>query len=126
MHADVDYEYCYDIAGKQSGRCAQRDPAKYSDAAAQAFLDTLTTKLRSKLDALQVSNGYSRGRYEVTHAPMDSDLTPSSSAYFQVLHNRRSDLDFLMPQFYNGGKTLDNQNRSVLNKEASHLSSSFV
>jgi len=54
------------------------------------------------LDALQVQNGYSRGRYDVTHAPMDSDLTPSSSAYFQVLHDRRADLDFLMPQFYNG------------------------
>jgi hypothetical protein len=33
---------------------------------------------------------------------MDSDLTPSTSAYFQILKSRRSDLDFLMPQFYNG------------------------
>merc|ERR1712194_107454 len=59
-------------------------------------------KLRMKLDALQDTNGYDRGRYEVTHAPMDSDLTPSTSAYFRILHDRREDLDFLMPQFYNG------------------------
>lgn len=98
---DIDYEYCYDTQDKQAGRCLQRTQL-YSDAKAQTFLDDLTSKLRSKLDALQVSNGYSRGRYEVTHAPMDSDLTPSSSAYFQILHNRRDDLDFLMPQFYNG------------------------
>jgi len=94
---DVDYEYCYDVAAKQSGRCAQRT-ALYSDAAARNFLDGLTHLLRVKLDLLQADNGYSRGRYEVTHAPMDSDLTPTSSAYFQILHNRRADLDFLMPQ----------------------------
>jgi hypothetical protein len=62
----------------------------------------LTSKLRVKLDALQVTNGYNRGRYEVTHAPMDSDLTPSTSKYFQILKARRADLDFLLPQFYNG------------------------
>jgi GH18 family chitinase len=99
---DIDYEYCYDIAGKQSGRCQQRDPNLYSDAKAQTFLNTLTSKLRTKLDALQASNGYNRGRYIVTHAPMDSDLTPSSSAYFQILKSRNADLSFLMPQFYNG------------------------
>jgi hypothetical protein len=33
---------------------------------------------------------------------MDSDLTPSSSAYFQILKSRNADLSFLMPQFYNG------------------------
>lgn len=55
-----------------------------------------------KLDSLQATNGYNRGRYEVTHAPMDSDLTPSTSRYFQILKARRDDLDFLMPQFYNG------------------------
>jgi hypothetical protein len=99
---DIDYEYCYDIAGKQSGRCPQRNPTLYSDAKAQTFLSTLTSKLRTKLDALQSSNGYNRGRYIVTHAPMDSDLTPSTSAYFQILKARNADLDFLMPQFYNG------------------------
>ena len=99
---DLDYEYCYDVAGKQSGRCAQRSDTLYSDDAAQNFLDVMTASLRTKLDDLQASNGYSRGRYEVTHAPMDSDLYPSSSAYFQILKERRADLDFLMPQFYNG------------------------
>merc|ERR1712194_24532 len=56
-------------------------------------------------DALQVSNEYNRGRYEITHAPMDSDLVPSNgfaSQYFRILKDRRADLDFLMPQFYNG------------------------
>ena len=33
---------------------------------------------------------------------MDSDLTPSTSKYFQILKTRQLDLDFLMPQFYNG------------------------
>lgn len=98
---DIDYEYCYDIAGKQTGKCSQRTAA-YSDSKAQTFLNGLTAKLRTKLDALQQTNGYNRGRYEVTHAPMDGDLTPSTSAYFQILRNRRADLDFLMPQFYNG------------------------
>ena len=53
-----------------------------------------------------MNNGYTRGQYEVTHAPMDSDRTPSLSAHFQILHNPRADLDFLMPQFYNGATRL--------------------
>jgi len=61
---DIDYEYCYDVNGLQSGRCTQRT-SLYSDTKAQTFLDTLTSKLRTKLDALQVSNGYNRGRYEL-------------------------------------------------------------
>merc|ERR1712194_862021 len=97
---DIDYEYCYDVAGKQSGKCLQRTDL-YSDDRAQTFLGTLTSNLRADLDALQVSDGYSKGRYEVTHAPMDSDLVPDSQ-YFQILKERRADLDFLMPQFYNG------------------------
>ena len=98
---DIDYEYCYDIADKQAGRCTQRS-AEYTDVKAQTFLNDLTSKLRTKLDALQFLNGYNRGRYEVTHAPMDSDLSPSTSKYFQILKARHQDLDFLMPQFYNG------------------------
>ena len=98
---DIDYEYCYDVNGLQSGRCTQRT-SLYSDTKAQTFLDTLTSKLRTKLDALQVSNGYNRGRYELTHAPMDTDVSSSASKYYQILKNRRDDLDFLMPQFYNG------------------------
>merc|ERR1712194_220509 len=101
---DIDYEYCYDVAGKQSGNCPQRT-SLYSDEKAQTFLDTLTSNLRRKGSDLQVSNEYNRGRYEITHAPMDSDLVPSNgfaSQYFRILKDRRADLDFLMPQFYNG------------------------
>ena len=101
---DIDYEYCYDVAGKQSGKCAQRS-SLYSDEKAQLFLNSMTSLLRTKLDALQASNGYSRGRYEITHAPMDADLVPSNgydSKYFNILRDRRADLDFLMPQFFNG------------------------
>ena len=97
---DIDYEYCYDVEGKQAGRCSQRS-ANYSDLKAQTFLNDITSKMRTKLDTLQATNGYNRGRYEVTHAPMDSDLTVDSK-YFQILHARRADLDFIMPQFYNG------------------------
>ena len=97
---DIDYEYCYDVAGNQAGRCGQRS-SLYSDEKAQLFLNSMTSLLRTKLDALQASNGYNRGRYEVTHAPMDTDLL-SDSKYFEILHERRADLDFLMPQFYNG------------------------
>ena len=98
---DVDYEYCYDLAGLQSGRCSQRS-SLYTDAKAQTFLDTLTSKLRTKLDTLQATNGYNRGRYEVTHAPMDIDVSTPNSKYYQILKARSGDLDFLMPQFYNG------------------------
>lgn len=97
---DIDYEYCYDIANTQAGRCSQRTAA-YTDGKAQTFLNDLTSKLRNKLDALQLTNGYNRGRYIVTHAPMDSDLT-TPSPYFQILKARRADLDFLMPQVCNG------------------------
>ena len=98
---DIDYEYCYDTAGSQAGRCAQRSNL-YTDLKAQTFLNDLTAKLRTKLDALQLSNGYNRGCYELTHAPMDSDISSISSKYYQILKNRSADLDFLMPQFYNG------------------------
>jgi hypothetical protein len=89
------------VNGLQSGRCAQKSTL-YSDAKAQTFLDSLTSKLRTKLDALQLTNGYNRGRYELTHAPMDSDIASSNSKYYQILKKRSADLDFLMPQFYNG------------------------
>ncbi|KAL3772120.1 hypothetical protein ACHAWO_013525, partial [Cyclotella atomus] len=98
---DIDYEYCYDVGGLQAGRCGQRS-GDYSDLKAQTFLDSLTRKLRVKLDVLQGTNGYNRGRYEVTHAPMDSDISRTDSKYYQILKARNADLDFLMPQFYNG------------------------
>jgi hypothetical protein len=90
---DIDYEYCYDIYGSQSGRCSQRT-SNYSDEKAQTFLMLLTSKLRQKLDAL--GSGY-----ELTHAPMDADLVPSS-VYYQILKDQHMNLNFLMPQFYNG------------------------
>jgi hypothetical protein len=33
---------------------------------------------------------------------MDVDISSTTSKYYQILKNRRADLDFLMPQFYNG------------------------
>lgn len=93
---DIDYEYCYDIAGTQAGSCSQRS-ALYTDARAQTFLDSLTSKLRVKLDDLALSNSYNRGRYIVTHAPMDSDLIPlppsTTSKYYQILKARQADLE---------------------------------
>ena len=49
----------------------------------------IASKLRAKLYALQVNNGCDRSQY-------------ASSVHFQILHNRRADLDFLMQQSYNG------------------------
>ena len=90
---DIDYEYCYDVAGGQHGGCSQVDGVYYTDAKAQTFLRDITSKLRTKLDALGTG-------YELTHAPMDSDL--DGTKYYDVLKERNADLDFLMPQFYNG------------------------
>ena len=69
---------------------ALEDAATF-DAAAQNFLTQMTVQLRTKLGP---------GK-ELTHAPMDSDLTLDSE-YFKILQARRADLDFVMPQFYNG------------------------
>ena len=90
---DIDYGYCYDVGGSQQGRCLQRTN-NYSDVKAQKFLADMTSLLRRKLDGL--GSGY-----EVTHAPLDSDLLPSSK-YYQILKDQHTNLDFLMPQFYNG------------------------
>lgn len=97
---DIDYEYCYDKAGKQNGanQC-QQTSVNYSDTLAKTFLDSLTSKLRTKLDALATQPA--TGRYELSHAPMDADLTIDSE-YYKILKARNADLDFLMPQFYNG------------------------
>ena len=54
----------------------------------------MTSLLRQKLDAL--GSGY-----ELTHAPMDTDLV-SSSEYYKILQEQNANLNFLMPQFYNG------------------------
>jgi hypothetical protein len=70
---DIDYEYFYESQE------------------AQNFLRTITTGLRSSLPAGSI----------VTHAPMDPDLLPEK-AYYQILKEVSSSLDFIMPQYYNG------------------------
>lgn len=92
---DVDYEYCYDTSppGQQHAGCNQVTPS-YSDGKAITFLTLLTTKLRSKLDAL--GSGY-----ELTHAPMDVDVV-QGTGYYNVLKTQSATLDFLLIQFYNG------------------------
>jgi len=67
---DIDYEYFY------------------SDSAAQEFLATVTTGLKSALPAGSL----------VTHAPMDGHLLQSTE-YYQVLKTLASSLDFIMPQY---------------------------
>mmetsp|Transcript_35561 Transcript_35561/g.65198 ORF Transcript_35561/g.65198 Transcript_35561/m.65198 type:complete len:491 (-) Transcript_35561:280-1752(-) len=91
---DIDYEYCYDTENNRHDGCNQVSPSLYSDAAAQNFLSVMTSMLRQKLDTLGPD-------YELTHAPMDSDLVPSSP-YYQILKDQNANLNFLMPQFYNG------------------------
>jgi len=90
---DIDYEYCYDIGGSQAGKCPQKTE-KYTDIKARNFLSSITSLLRQKLDAL--GSGY-----EITHAPMDVDLLPNTE-YYQILKAQSNNLDFIMPQFYNG------------------------
>jgi len=85
---DIDYEYYYEDNQKNSGF--------YKGAEAQFFLSDLTRRLRTKLpDKL------------LLHVPMDSDLYgPSHSAgptaYYNLLKELADDLDFVMPQYYNG------------------------
>merc|ERR1712151_1298056 len=70
---DIDYEYFY------------------SSAEAQHFLKTVTTGLRTVLPSGSI----------VTHAPMDPDLV-QHTAYYNILKEVSSSLDFIMPQYYNG------------------------
>ena len=70
---DIDYEYFYDSTE------------------AQHFLKTVTTGLRSTLPSGSI----------VTHAPMDPDLN-KNTAYYNILKEVSSSLDFVMPQYYNG------------------------
>merc|ERR1711862_1048490 len=70
---DIDYEYFY------------------SSTEAQNFLKSVTTGLRSTLPQGSI----------VTHAPMDPDLLPDT-AYYKLLKEVSSSLDFIMPQYYNG------------------------
>lgn len=95
----VDYPYCYDVNRTQYGQCARRTDL-YTDEKAQFFLSTLTSKLRTKLDKLQVQTNR-HVRYELSHKVLDIDLLPESK-YFQILQERKADLDYLLPRFYNG------------------------
>lgn len=56
----------------------------------------MTSLLRQKLDALVAG-------YELTHAPMDSDLS-TDSPYYQLLKEQHYNLSFLMPQFCKPGQ----------------------
>ena len=75
---DIDYEYCL------------HDPAHVG------FVADLTTGLRAGLDALPGP------RRLVTHAPMDHELDVGDP-YFEIVDDHAEAIDFLMPQYYNGG-----------------------
>ena len=75
---DIDYEYCL------------HDPAHVD------FVGGLTAGLRTALDALPGP------RKVLTHAPMDHTLDVGDP-YFAIVDEHADDLDFLMPQYYNGG-----------------------
>jgi hypothetical protein len=75
---DIDYEYCL------------------HDAAHVDFVAGLTTGLRAALDALP------GGHKLVTHAPMDHTLD-QGDPYFALVEQHADAIDFLMPQYYNGG-----------------------
>ncbi len=77
---DIDYEYCL------------HDPAHVN------WVADLTTGLRAALDALPGE------RKLLTHAPMDSELEVGDP-YFAIVDEHAEAFDFLMPQYYNGGKS---------------------
>ena len=80
---DIDYEYYYENGQKGSSFS--------KGAEAQRFLREVTRKLRSRLPAGKI----------VSHAPMDSDMV-KGTGYYNVIKSVAGDLDFLMPQYYNG------------------------
>ena len=59
---------------------------------ATIFLNQVTLGLRNKMPTGS----------ELTHAPMDSDIMPGKPYYDDVLMITGGQLDFLMPQYYNG------------------------
>ena len=87
---DIDYEYCYDVAGGRHGRDCSSGTGLYTDQAAQNFLSVMTRMLREKLDEVGPN-------MELTHAPMDVDLV-SNSPYYAILRDQSNNLNFLMPQ----------------------------
>ena len=81
---DIDYEYYHNQQVQQD------------------FLRGITSELRTKLDTLAESLRLQDSLphdMELTHAPMDSDMVPGNT-YYEVLKEKRAELNFLMPQFY--------------------------
>ena len=81
---DIDYEYFYEDNQNFSGFSKGQE--------AQFFLEDVTRRLRQDLPV---------GSNVLTHSPMDADMVPGT-AYYNVLKNQASDLNFLKPQYYNG------------------------
>lgn len=79
---DIDYEYFHEDNPSYNF---------YKGQQAQKFLKEVTTGLRQTLP-------YGS---ELTHAPMEPDVVPGRG-YYEVLKEVANDLDFLMPQYYNG------------------------
>mmetsp|Transcript_12391 Transcript_12391/g.35983 ORF Transcript_12391/g.35983 Transcript_12391/m.35983 type:complete len:880 (+) Transcript_12391:205-2844(+) len=82
---DIDYEYFYEDNQRDSG-FDRGDEAQY-------FIKTVTQGLRARLPTEE--------GYLITHTPMDIDMQPDT-AYFDILREIRDDVDFVMPQYYNG------------------------
>lgn len=76
---DIDYEYCLHSA-------AHRD-----------FVESLTVGLRDRFDAL-----FPGIEKWITHAPMDREVDVGEP-YYEILERTAAVLDFVMPQYYNGG-----------------------
>lgn len=78
---DIDYEYCL------------------NDASYVGFVEGLTNELRTRLDA-----AFPGDHKRITHAPMDSELEVGDP-YYAIIEHVAPQLDFLMPQYYNGGQS---------------------
>jgi len=81
---DIDYEYFYENNQRGSGF------AKGTEA--QNFIRGITQGLRASLPAASV----------ITHAPMDADVVPGTAYYALMQELAPSDIDYLLPQYYNG------------------------
>ncbi len=77
---DIDYEYCL------------------HDEPHVAFVEDLTSELRASFDAASPDQ-----HRRVTHAPMDSELE-AGDPYYELLGRVADSVDFIMPQYYNGGR----------------------
>jgi len=82
---DIDYEYFYNDGDAFSLPGSTGAKARY-------FLDTVTRDLKATLPA---------GQNLITHAPMEPD-SEKGTEYYDILKANAANLDFLMPQYYNG------------------------